>query len=471
MRRTQLWLALPLILACGGSGDGSSSGTETTSGTTTGPASTSGPGTTSDSGSSGSTTGPMTTGPMTTGPTTECGNGVPEEDEECDDGNDVEGDGCNSDCTSNTDTKQWEDTHNGGKDGTDVGYGITADPSGNVIAVGYTFEDVSQADIWIRKYAPDGTETWTMTVMGMAEGGDDRAFGVTTSDSGEIYAVGKIQDATSNDDIWLRKMDADGMEIWTATYDGPDGGDDSGQAVWWSATGIAVAGITNTQSGNDIIVRLYNETGGSVWTDVVDGEAGATDQGHGVAMDSAGNVYAAGSVNVTDQSENAWLRKYDPAGTEIWTEEYADNSGGPDQYFSAAVDKDDNIVVGGSTRKGTAGDNVFIRKYDPDGMLLWTHFYNAPSSGNDRVNGVATDADGNIVAGGYKTVGTSDLDMWLRKFEPGGLPTWTQSLAGDAMQADEIHDVATDADGNVLAIGELRNGSNTADIWVAKFAP
>ncbi len=436
-------------------GPGTSSSTSTSSG-----------GTSTSTGTDGGETTTETTGPMY-----ECGDGVADPTEECDDGNDVNGDGCNADCTESADTTQWEQTHNGSTDATDVGLGITADSADNVIAVGFTFEDATQNDIWIRKYAPDGTETWTLNVAGMAGAGNDRANGVAVNGSDEIYVVGTIQETTGNSDLWLGKYDPAGTEIWTTTYDGPDGGSETGYAVAVGSSGIAVAGVINTATGDDILVRLYDDSGTALWTDTVDGPASATDQGRGVGIDSAGNVIVSGWINVPDQSEDAWLRKYDAAGTELWTETYADLSGGPDYYYSATVDANDNVLAGGATRKGVAGDNVIVRKYGPDAELLWTSFYNAPSSGDDGVQAIAADADGNVIAGGYKTVGSNDKDMWLRKYEAGGLVTWTQSRSGSAMQRDEIHGVAADSSGNILAIGELREGEAAADIWVAKFGP
>src|SRR5436190_1126535 len=97
-----------------------------------------------------------------------------------------------------------------------------------------------------------------------------------------------------------------------------------------------------------------------------------------------GDVYVAGSVDGTGALPgqtgsggqiDAYVRKYDVGGTELWTRQFG--TGSDDWAFGIAVD-DSGVYVTGLT-SGTwpgqisagSGDE-FLRKYDLDGNERWT---------------------------------------------------------------------------------------------------
>jgi cysteine-rich repeat protein len=148
-------------------------------------------------------------------PNDPCGNGVIDGFEACDDGNRVNGDGCNADCTPSGQLR-WAVTFDG-MAGVDCAEGVAADSEGNVIAAGFTTTAMAGEDLWIRKLGLDGNPLWT--------GGGDEAFGddryravaVTADDS--IYAVGFVTAELPLDgrNVLVRKLDSAGNELWTQT--------------------------------------------------------------------------------------------------------------------------------------------------------------------------------------------------------------------------------------------------------------
>lgn len=77
-------------------------------------------------------------------------------------------------------------------------------------------------DIWVHKYDVNGTLLWTAEYD---EPGQDRAHGVVTDDDGNVYVHGNTEAARPSGggediDLWLRKYDAAGTEIWTDIWDG-----------------------------------------------------------------------------------------------------------------------------------------------------------------------------------------------------------------------------------------------------------
>jgi hypothetical protein len=159
------------------------------------------------------------------------------------------------------------------------------------------------SDGFLRKYGFDGTEVWTRQ---FGSSGGDEILSLALDDSG-LYLAGITdgilpgQTSAGQTDALLLKYDFNGQPMWTRQF-GTSGYDDAlGLAV--SAQGVYFAGNTrgalpgHANAGDfDAFVRKYDRNGGEVWTQ----QFGST--GHeellGIAVDASG-VYAAG---VTDGS-------------------------------------------------------------------------------------------------------------------------------------------------------------------------
>jgi len=261
---------------------------------------------------------------------------------------------------------EWTQTFNGGANDDDEVLGIAIDPAGNVLVAGYTTTGAAQRDIWVRKYSAVGATLWTRTAAGTG-GQNDEGHAVATDGAGNVLVTGYVWGGATQRDVWIRKYDAAGNELWTRTHDGPDS---------------------------------------------------ANDEGNGIAADSAGNVIAVGFQTDPDLGRDVWIRKYDADGNELWTSTYNAPQDGSDSAHGVAVDGDDAIVVAGSIFRGAQSDNVWVRKHDADGNELWTSTYNSDGFGSDGANAVAVDPDGNVAAAGFET--RTDLgefrNAWVRLF-------------------------------------------------------
>jgi hypothetical protein len=77
-----------------------------------------------------------------------------------------------------------------------------------------------------------------------------------------------------------------------------------------------------------------------------------TDGGR-VAVDAADHVLVAGGLSVPNQSSNFWVRRYDPALTEVWTRGY-DRAGDVDTASSVTTDAALNAYVSGQSSGGSS---------------------------------------------------------------------------------------------------------------------
>jgi hypothetical protein len=169
------------------------------------------------------------------------------------------------------------------------------------------------------------------------------------------------------------------------------------------------------QSDN-IWVRKYDSVGNAVWTRTHNGTANSQDRGYAVGVDGSGNVYVTGSETVTEQSSNIWIRKYDSDGNVVWTRTYNGAANLEDKGYGIAVDGQGNVYVAGSEYVVGEEDNVWVRKYNSDGNVVWTRTYNGAANGNDGGHGIAVDASGNVYVTGSEYVTGEEDNIWVRKY-------------------------------------------------------
>ncbi|HET6584900.1 MAG TPA: hypothetical protein VFG69_15695 [Nannocystaceae bacterium] len=411
-------------------------------------------------------------GPNTTEPVPECGNGVREDPEQCDDGNQDPGDGCDVDCTVTVDTRIWEDVVAGAAAVQESGQGIVFDSANAAIAVGYVVDAVGNPNVWVKKYAPDGTEVWTQ-VLDPSTGLDDRAYGVDVDAQDDIYVSGDIGTDPASSDVWLAKLDPAGQLLWQYTFDGPEGQNDVGEDVAVDAEGNAyvVGSVRVGANDQDIFVAKIDANGTEVWTDIVAGPNTLEDRAMGVDVDADGNAIVAGFVSDDGFARDVWLRKYDPAGGEVWTTVWDSLQGGIDAAYEVVVAPDGSIGVAGSTPIIATNENVWLGRFDGDGALLWQKTFGGPMILNDHGLGVAADSQSSFIVVGFKGIGDTDSDIWLQKWDVIGNVVWSQSFPGDGLDRDQALAVAVDGNDDLAATGEIRQmANNDGDIWVAKLA-
>ncbi len=204
---------------------------------------------------------------------------------------------------------------------------------------------------------------------------------------------------------------------WTNRYDSGGGDWARGVAVD-SSCNIYVAGYYANGVSDDYCIIKYNSSGSALWTNFYDAGNGQ-DRPHGIAVDLSGNVYVIGDVRVTNEWMNIWIRKYDSAGNVIWTRTHNGNANGSDYGNGITVDTKGNVYAIGNTTITGESYNIWVQKYNSAGNAIWTRTHNDVTNNLDYGNGIAVDTSGNVyVVGGEYTTGESQ-NIWIRKYSGG----------------------------------------------------
>jgi hypothetical protein len=263
-------------------------------------------------------------------------------------------------------------------------------------------------------------------------------------------------------------------------------GHDYALAAGIHSSGIYVVGRTSGaldgphRGQEDAFIRKYHPQGEVLWADQFGTHL--EDAANGVAADAAGNVYVVGHTYGSLAGQrghvDAFIRRYDAAGTLLWTRQFGSTD--EDVARKVAVDAAGNAYVVGITWGALQGTNqgnadAFIRKYSPSGNVLWTSQFG--TTGHDFGHGVAVDAAGNAVVAGYtngalRGTNAGDDDAFVRKFDPTGKVLWTRQFGTD--MNDRASAVAVDGTGAIIVAGTTHGNlkgtqAGSGDAFVRKY--
>ncbi len=316
-----------------------------------------------------------------------------------------------------------------------------------------------------------GTQLWQQNLNGTLLP-FNQANSVAVDTDGNVLAAGVTENAGTRFDFTVAKFAADGTRLWRRTLNGTFGLNDQALSVAVDTDGnVLAAGLTdNTGTGWDFTVAKFAPGGTLLWRRTLNGTANRDDVAESVAVDAHGNVLAAGYTLNTGTGQDFTVAKFAPDGTPLWQQTFSGTANVDDAASSVAVDTDGNVLAAGVTRNTGSGSDFTVAKCAPDGTLLWRQTLNGTANGRDEAYSVAVGTDGNVLAAGFTENSFRGRDFTVARFAPGGTPLWQQTLNGTANVDDAAVAVAVDTEGNVFAAGITENTGTGRDFTVVKFA-
>jgi len=138
-----------------------------------------------------------------------------------------------------------------------------------------------------------------------------------------------------------------------------------------------------------------------VWIARYDSPTNSSASTAALAVDSAGNIYVAGALNLSTNATADFLTvKYDANGNQLWSESYDGPSNAVDFVSALAIDSSANVYVTGIADQpiGAGGGAIATIKYDSDGRQAWLARYRSPDGSVERPAALAVDKEGNVYA-------------------------------------------------------------------------
>ncbi|MGY5875497.1 MAG: hypothetical protein RTU30_07110 [Candidatus Thorarchaeota archaeon] len=184
---------------------------------------------------------------------------------------------------------------------------------------------------------------------------------------------------------------------------------------------------------------------------------------YGVAIDIADNIYVGGTTATYGgagvNTDNAFLAKYDSAGTEEWLAIY--NTSVPSRGLGVTVDIYNTSYLIGEVD----ADKSFIVSYDSIGNQLWNVTLETPNG--ISLQGCDADNEGSIYVTGY--VGSNGTDVFFAKYGPSGNHLWNTTWGG--LDYDIGYDVGISGSGYIYVTGSTNStGAGDQDILLIRFS-
>lgn len=331
---------------------------------------------------------------------------------------------------------------------------------------------------------------------------------VVATANGDVVVTG-----TSEEDFLTAKLGAeDGASRWEVRHNSSFNGYDSAEALAFDGDGnLIVAGREQAGDGYEYRIAKHSAGDGTLlWKQQTrgDSQVWATHRVlNAVAVDSDGNVIAAGSASRIFGPSDYYIAKYSGEnGAQFWDQSYEGVGPGHAAALAIRIDEQNGVIATGSAGtvkysargalvwsnpepgEALALDSEYVylvghanmpdlpdpgytvKRSARDGKLLWEVRYPSPE---DRMRGIVVDSDGNVIVTGQSS-NSKDLDCYTAKYAGAdGSLIWERHHNGGAGAHDSAEAIALDAAGNVLITGYVEGGDEDFDgghRYTAKYA-
>ncbi|MBK8846328.1 MAG: SBBP repeat-containing protein [Bacteroidetes bacterium] len=373
-------------------------------------------------------------------------------------------------------TQQWQAIHDYLDD--DRATHVALDGQGNVFVTGQSDFDPSAGinfNITTVVYNNTGVFQWNITYAGAA-GNDEVPMGIVPTGFAECVITGYTDtDPTASivNDMVTQRYDAAGNVMWTQTYNHTGTSNDQVGAATRDPNGnIVVVGFTETAPNMDALALWYDMAGNNTHLASYNGSGDNLDNALAMVTNTAGEVFLAGYTTTYQQDRNMCIVKIDANGNTAWSKQYNGTSSYNPDEAHALVMGANHIYVAGYLRNSNQSFDYYTLKLNLLGDTVWTRSYNyAAVNGSDKAFSVGIDASENVYVAGRSDQSPnaiSNNDAFIICYQTNGTKKWDKRINGSGNGDDEWITCKVTTAGNVYAVGNTYNGSNT-DLLIAKF--
>ncbi|MEO8514595.1 MAG: T9SS type A sorting domain-containing protein [Ignavibacteria bacterium] len=348
----------------------------------------------------------------------------------------------------------WVRSYNGTSNQNDEGTGICVDAQGNVYVVGFAEISGKSLDVMLIKYTSDGAQQWAIPYSKSTSAFQDKGTDIAVDANGYIYITGFTTDDSGIQNIFTRKCDPNGNEMWSKLESGLSHLNSQGSSIVVSNAGnVYVTGYVTIANGiTDIAVVSYDNSGNLNWSNIIPG-SGGEDKAWGIVVDAAENVYITGYITVSGNDTDYYTAKLSN-GNIVWAKIYGGNE--TDKAWGIVVDTDGSVYVTGEATDASHNVNYVTIKYTPDGTQAWATLYDG-TGGPDEASAIAILQNQNltksIVVTGKSWGTASNYDYATVRYNTDGVQTGQNRYSFTGNSNDMAKDLAISPTKKVIVTG------------------
>ena len=337
-------------------------------------------------------------------------------------------------------------------------YDMITDASDNVYMVGSVRNMLSGEDFITIKYNSDGVEQWSAEFNG-PRNSRDVGTGIAVDASGNVYVTGSSNTIDTKRDYATIKYNSEGEQQWVAYYDGPilEDYDDAYDIAVDDEGNIYVTGETETNSGYDITTIKYNTSGEEQWVEHYDGPASESDDtGYFIEIDISGNIYVAGRSDDNDGKNDYLIIKYNSSGEEQWVARYNGPDKKNDNIAGIEVDELGNVYATGQSSNADFKWEYATVMFNSAGVEQWSSRYSNSNKSNNYARSLAVSDSGYVYITGSSSVsGSASGDDFITiKYSPAGAEEWVKIYNGPSDTYDKAQAINLDDTENIYVSGQ-----------------
>lgn len=288
--------------------------------------------------------------------------------------------------------------------------GITKDALGNIYIAGRYFYNANyNTDAIIIKYSSSLVEQW-------------RRYIFSPSGTAEIdYSIDICQAGTSlfvlvkqgPSGYYLVKFDDAGTQQYYVPITGYTPYKVCGNAI--GECYVLGSSTSTTGNGSQATLQKFSAGGTSVWKKNFNAVTGDFDDYPGqLTLDPSGNIYFTASSERAGTTTDAYLVKYNTAGTRLWAK-YVNGTANTNDFGGyLTINPAGDIFVAHSVidvNAGVSNQNIFLRKYSTTGTSLASRTYRGSSNATDYATGLVYSSNGRLYLGGASITSTTKRSL------------------------------------------------------------
>lgn len=266
---------------------------------------------------------------------------------------------------------------------------------------------------------------------------------------------------------------------WTKQFGSIE--NDIGSAVTTdSVQNIIIAGNTNSIIGSksagsqDIFLKKLSNDGIEIWTR----QFGSSDYDYvsEIAVDKFNNIYLTGragglfDINSQNITGDIFVTKFDSNGNHQWSKQYINNAVAYGIYII-----DNSIYVTGKSKNFNGSDDIFISKLDSNSNEVWTKQFSSSdvNTGQSIIDNPIFKTL-HIVGEKYNQDANSSYDILFNSYLYDG--TLNNSITFGTAKIDFATSLSVDSKGNIYIVGFTLGAFSSfinagkSDIFLAKYS-